>query len=265
MKLLEYYQRSAKWAFWSGIAFLVFSAMGWFAFYQHWTDTFIAIQCLIVSICSFVISAIQNNRSKTIELDQNVDLAPFIEHNEFVAINRAAPTLRVQLFTPDGNYTGELRDKKMNWWRWLIPQSIIPFIRKSYILVDEHEKILATFLHHGGINLRISIFDENFNQIGFYEEKAIEGLTKVRGTLTGADGNIIVKVETDLYLFNVNLRNMEDKFWANIQHGWMPLEWGKRFKELNTPIISFNKELTIREKQLAFGILHSILLRVKGS
>lgn len=265
MKLLEYYECSARWAFWTGIAFLILSAIGVFAFYQKWTDEFIAINCFIVSVTSFIINAVQKNRLKTIEMDKDVDQAPFLETNEFVAIKRAALTLRAQLFTPDGSFVGELRDKKMNWWRWLIPQSIVPFIRKSYILVDENEKTLATFLHHSGINLRITIFDENFNQIGSYEERAIEGLTKVKGTLKDADGKIILKLETSLYLFNVTLRDEGNKFWATIQHGWMPLEWGKRFKELNTPTIHLNKELTLREKQLAFGILHSIILRVKGS
>ncbi|MFD6442166.1 hypothetical protein ACFWDG_20765, partial [Peribacillus sp. NPDC060186] len=92
--------------------------------------------------------------------------------------------------------------------------------------------------------------------IGFYQEN--KSLVKINGMIYKYDGTEWMPVQTPGSLSSFEIKTKEGEKIVSYQEGWMPLEWGKRFKT-NTPILTFSSNVEENPKIIIFGFCAATL------
>jgi hypothetical protein len=213
--------------------------------------------CLYSFIC-FQGYLIQHHRSLESKVKQPVKLVTLSNAENILLTFMPAPSLRMLLFEPNGNLIGEIRDKRFWWWRWFLPYFIDRVFPRNYSLYDQTNKILATYRVNKG-KRQIKVYDSQQNEMGFYIEQWDTSFSlKKRGVIHSLTKNKDIHVEGSAIYPEVQFRNQEQIIISKMIKGWMPNEWEKQFRDPNTPIIVFDKQMDEHEKILAFGVLAGI-------
>lgn len=166
-----------------------------------------------------------------------------------------APSLRMLLFAPNGNMIGEVRDKYFYWWRWFLPYFIDRLFPMEYGLYDQTGQVRAIYR----IDLRkkqVKIYDSAGRGVGVLTENH-KGSTSLKrtGVIRSLTNNQLIYAERSAIYPQVFLRNEQGKIIGKLIKGWMPLEWGKQFRDGNTPFITFEENLPETEKILTLAVL----------
>lgn len=212
---------------------------------------------LILSIVNFTGSRIYENRMKDLPEDKVVLGSSPLETEDILFTFMPAPTLRVLLFHPDGALIGEIKDRNMHWFMWMVPNSLSMVLPKRYIFTNAEGSVLAEYEIKWGIRNVIIMKDGRGSPVACYRESLKESLIRLKGMIYTAEGQEWIPVNVSGLLNKFELKTKEGKPIASFQKGWMPLEWGKRFKELNTPILTFHENATDEEKIAVFGFYAS--------
>ncbi|RFU60417.1 hypothetical protein [Bacillus sp. V59.32b] len=207
---------------------------------------------LTLSIVNFTGSRIYENRMRDLPEQNVVSLVSPLETKDILLAFMPAPTLRVLLFHPDGSLLGEIRDRKMHWFMWMIPNSISIILPKRYILTNAAGEVLAEYEMKSGIKTMITMMDGNGKLVGHYKENLKESIVRLKGMIYTAEGQEWMPVNVSGLLNKFHMDASDGKIIASFQKGWMPLDWAKRFK-MNTPILSFHDDATEEEKIAIFG------------
>ena len=213
---------------------------------------FLGIPFIIYSFYCYQVFLLNRRRSQTVNIaafeDPPASNDLFDESTLLIAF-LPAPTLRLLLFTPNGIKAGEIRDKSFFPIRWFLPYFIDRLFTRKLGLYDQQDQLLLYFHLHRD---RIEIFSVNGelmttvfrSQEGRKKEYMMESM----GVTVEKKG-----IPAD-YLF----RTHEDLLLAQIKTGYMPLEWGKRFINPNTPILNLNNNTTKSDKIQLLSMLSSI-------
>ncbi|WP_154663048.1 hypothetical protein [Bacillus massiliigorillae] len=175
-----------------------------------------------------------------------------------------APTLRVLLFNGKGQLLGEINDSNTSWYKWFIPNNLLSLMPNAYVLTDCKGNILATFEVNRWFSNDMVFYDEMGEEIGFYQEDWKKSLVRYNGAVRASDGSIRMNIDISVFLQSFIIPTQEGKMLASYQKGWMPLEWAERFKELNTPILTFTSLTTKNDRLCIYGLCARLLSNCKN-
>lgn len=208
---------------------------------------------LIYSFICYQIYLLNNQRAGEIEADQfsknKRQTMPLLSQNNVLIAFMPAPSLRMLIFDAEGRRTGEIRD--IYFWkiRWFIPYFLDRLLTKKIGVYNENGRLESTFIHK---NTSIDIMDGNGSvQASLIFKK--DGSKRIY-TYNGECYTIYrTYLHTDIQVYKNNSNRI-----ARFRKGWMPLDWGKRFRDPNTPVLSFEAGLTDGEKLMIYAIFASL-------
>lgn len=168
-----------------------------------------------------------------------------------------APSLRLLLFNPEGILIGELRDLELKKYRWLLPYVIDRLLPQAYGLFDERKRLIAVFRlkRTGMVELSGKIAGHGVLESGPRSD------SKDKWTLS-ANGRTFT-IHSERLFTDIKVSDGGGALLARLRKGWMPLEWEQKFKDANTPVLSFSDHTNIEERLTVFAIL-TILLRYRN-
>lgn len=158
-----------------------------------------------------------------------------------------APSLRMVLFTPEGIAVGELRDVHSAKIRWFLPYFIDKWIPAEYGLYNEENQMVLKFKWRKG---SATVYDVNGNV----------SITMVEQKGNHYDANLphdsfYIEVDSERLFTDIQFKNNNNEMIGRVRKGWMPLEWSHLFKDVNTPVLTFDKALVEEERLVLLAIL----------
>jgi hypothetical protein len=206
---------------------------------------------LIYSFFCYQKFLLDKNRAKAVKLPSDIktnSIEDLFDQTELLVTFMPAPSLRLLLFTPSGVKVGEIRDQSFSIIHWFLPSFMDRLFVKKYSLYNHEDQAIA-FYHHFRDRLEIDMPDERESAILY---KASKGKKKE-----------FIFENRSLTIENKGLQDFiflssEGKKVAQIQTGWMPLEWGERFLNLNTPILHIDGSCSSKDKLQLFSLLISL-------
>lgn len=210
--------------------------------------------CLYSFIC-YQDYLVQNQRSLESAVLISNEKKSILNTDNLLITFMPAPSLRMLLFEPNGNQIGEVRDERFWWWRWFLPYFIDRLFPKVYGLYDQKDHRKA--IYH--INLRkkqVKIYNSSGRELGRFTRntKASPSL-KRKGVIQSFENNHSLYVEGSTIYHNLYFRNEQGSILGKVIKGWMPMEWGKPFRNANTPFITFDANLNESDKILMISVL----------
>ncbi|CAH0277002.1 hypothetical protein SRABI96_03863 [Peribacillus sp. Bi96] len=211
---------------------------------------------ILFSIAQFVSHRIYENRIKELPIGP-IELKAGLLKTEYVLLTfMPAPTLRLLLYAPNGSLMGEIRDLNMKWFMWMIPNFLSILLAKRYELVDHEGRVLAKYHIKRGLFNKMTIMDDQDCLIGSYQEN--RSLLKISGMIYKEDGTEWMPIQTPGSLNSFEITTKDGEKIVSYQEGWMPIEWGKRFKT-NTPILTFSSNVEEIPKIIILGFCAATL------
>lgn len=252
MNIRQYYEQAASVSLNASLAALIPAMI--ILFYSIVIVNFyplllLIIPFLIYSFFSYQAFLLHKNRAEAIDgeaLMKELTPVSLMETPTLLIHFLPAPSLRLLFFHPTGIKAGELRDGSMIVIRWFLPFFIDRFSSRRFILYDHQDKPLAYFY-----------LEKDRMEIKTKEETlltTVYQLKKEKGDVFLMDDTYIHIVKNGIpadYSFIT-----EDKsLFAHIQSGIMPLEWGKRFINPNTPILTIPETSGVKERYQLMALL----------
>lgn len=152
-----------------------------------------------------------------------------------------APSLRMLLFSPEGFVNGEIRDLRNTKLRWFLPYFLDKIFPAEYGLYNAEDNLIAICKWKG--RRKAHVYDGKDNSL-FTLEKTKTGVKLI------VKNNVVqeMKVDSKKTFTDIQFTTLDGLELGRVRKGWMPLEWGKSFKDANTPVLSFHEKLTEAEK-----------------
>ncbi|MFE8702017.1 hypothetical protein ACFYKX_15580 [Cytobacillus sp. FJAT-54145] len=156
-----------------------------------------------------------------------------------------APSLRMVFFHTTGQYGGELKDVEYSGYRWFLPYFADKRLPRNYGLYNDQQQLLATFKRKGR---KMIVMDSE-------EERIITLLWSNHKVCLIEPSHTKIEIDSAALYIDSKYYNEQGSMIARVRKGLMPLEWGKVFKDSNTPVLSFDKDTTLQEKMIIFSSL----------
>jgi len=262
MNIKEYYKSTAIASlnislFTAILSVIIFVIMSRFLHSVHvWEAT---IPFMIMSCIFFLQFYLNKNRYLHFPEEIRINERPLMDERNVLMTFMPAPTLRIMLFNPKGQLVGEVKDYNTAWYKWFIPNNVMMFLPQKYILLDEQQKEFATFRTFGFLGGNIEIYNSEGRRIGVYIENVKKSLFRYSGTLYDDEQSERMKVNVSGYIHSFTISSIDGRRLVSFQKGYMPLEWSSRFKQLNTPILSFAEETTNEEMICIYALCSKFL------
>ncbi|MCK1991092.1 hypothetical protein GW626_12175 [Peribacillus muralis] len=240
MNIREFYQKTSNSNFhasWISLGLAVVFFIGHVINMIPGPILWITAPFIFFSIAQYIIHRIYESRIKELPDDLFGTNADLLDAEHILLKFLPAPTLRLLLFAPDGSLMGEVRDRNMRWFMWMIPNFLSMLLPKRYELVDHEGRLLAKYHIKMGLFNNMSIMNADGGLIGSYQEKRT--FVKIEGMIYKEDGTEWMPVHTPGSLTSFEIVTNDGEKIVSYQQGWMPFEWGRRFKA-NTPILTFS-------------------------
>ncbi|MEH7344785.1 hypothetical protein V7122_13100 [Bacillus sp. JJ1532] len=252
MNIQEYYKKSAMISLNASLASLVppiLLILYVIIIEPNKNIVLVIIPFLLYSLICYHYYLLNNLRSKEISSVQNhLNDGHLFDKEQVVITFLPAPTLRMQMFDINGNLLGEIRDRQFWPFRWFLPYFLDRVIEKRYGLYDATNQLIGCFILK---KKQIEIADSNFEVLSTCICKPTN--KSFTFTFENEKNTIFVKRSfqfMDIRFFDRNLITI-----GRLRKGWMPLEWGNRFKDPNTPILTFEQPISAEDKLLTYAIL----------
>ncbi|WP_459500584.1 ABC transporter ATP-binding protein [Bacillus sp. C1] len=250
MELFDYYKRKGK--FKLLISTVIFMFVLW-GLYENWgfVEWGEVIFMMIVASVFFGIGFWQVRKGNLIKKNTVKSNETFWDIDTFVVLELPKRNRQFGLYHPDGGYIAGTKIISSN-----ILCSVIPFLHNKdvYGLETSSGEILAYF-HTETDGYDWVIYDANYNQIGMFKEKMIQGFGSIRGSLMTDKETKLSDVEVEFDFIQSTLRTTDGRTLAIGKQGYMPIEWSERFMGLNVPTITLGSNMSRNEKILGLGVL----------
>ncbi|WP_071394522.1 hypothetical protein [Bacillus tuaregi] len=249
MNIQQYYQQSAAVSLNAGLAAFIPSIviLIYVFFISHFYQLIILVSpFLIYSFFCYQKYLLNQKRAKAVKWsstslessDQNLFAGKLL----FAFL--PAPSLRLLLFTPNGKKAGEIRDQSFSWIKWFTPNFLDRLFVNKYILIDDSDQPIAFFRD---LKDRIEIISPANEKVVVFK---LNGGKKKEYCLENKRITIKNSSLQDYYFLLP-----DETILAEIQTGWMPIEWGDRFVDSNTPILTMKGDWSEREIVQLFSLL----------
>ncbi|WP_139785614.1 hypothetical protein [Cytobacillus gottheilii] len=201
----------------------------------------------------FVINKKRCEETKSVMEEAAVSLEQDVTSIEKLLITfLPSPNLHMQLYDHNGYMAGELRDINQKAVRWFMPYFAERLLTKKYGLYD----------HSGRLNSTILIKKNTIELIGMKENAVLHFKSKRgKGFIEFLDYK-----RSKSYYLEKSLFRMDAKIFINssaesavLQKGYLPLSYQSFFKDANTPLLTFHKELDHMEKLSVLAIIADYL------
>ncbi len=254
MNIQEYYQKAAASSLNASLASLIppfFLAVYGITIVQNGKVMIIMIPFLIYSFICYQFYLINDKRTKEIFMQEAVENHRLLDENQVLITFLPAPTLKMLIFHSNGQQIGEIRD--MNFWtfRWFLPYFIDGLFKKRYGIYDQANHLVGSFILK---NKEIKILDSDLNTVSTIHYN----YSKSKSVYVFEKGNKRIQVKQSSSFTDYQFIHSNSVF-GRFRKGWMPLEWGNRFKDPNTPIFTFEQSLSSKDKLLMYAILTKLL------
>lgn len=247
MKIFEYYQTIAKVSLNGSIAALIPAILilgGNLLLFHNQQIMGLTIPFLIYSLICFQIYLLRMKQSFMIKENMPAKRIPYqslfkARHLLVVYLNIQFP--RIVLYFPDGMPAGELR-------KYRDEGSTILNRTRIYALYNQTNQIKGFYKIIG--NKKIEVFNDKNAYLGCFD-KTVNG----NGEFLNASGKIIGQGEGALFFMDeCNCDNAGQQV-IKLRRGWMPVEWSSFFPDPNTPVLTFLKPISEKEKLLRMSFL----------
>jgi hypothetical protein len=208
----------------------------------------------VYSIISFQAYLVQKQYSLEAESIMRNPMSNLYSTNNILLGFMPAPSLRMVMFDPDGNQVGEVRDKRFWWWRWCLPYLVDRVFPNELFLYDQNKQVLAVYKIKSK-QRGIDIYLANGKKIGSFLPDSLKSKFKLKGSLYSISNENTIFVEGSKTYPEIKIRNEHEVIVGKLIKGWMPLKWGKQFRDANTPYIMLDLHLKEDDKILIFGVI----------
>ncbi|MBO1581893.1 ABC transporter ATP-binding protein [Bacillus sp. XF8] len=250
MELFDYYKRKGKFKLLIGTGIFLFAL---WCVYGTWGQVNWGQIIFIMTVSSvfFGIGFWQLRKGNLIQKNAVKSNVAFWDVDTFVVLELPKGNKQFGLYHPDGGYVAGTKIISSN-----ILFSVIPFLknRDVYGLETSSGEILAYF-HTGADGYDWVMYDSNYNQIGMFNEKMIQSLGSIRGSLMTDKETKLSDVEVEVDFIQSTLRTTDGRTLAIGKQGYMPIEWSERFMGLNVPTITLGSNASKNEQILGLGVL----------
>lgn len=202
---------------------------------------------LLYSFYCYQFYLVNARRSKevSVSLTSGRNLTKLLDANELLISFLPAPSLRMIIFEKNGQQIGEIRDLQYWTFRFGLPYCLDKLLGKEYGLFDELDQLVATFLIK-----KDSIEISPLNEKALYIEKLPYSGKELTFTTGGQSLTIRQSVLfTDYQIYK------DEMMICRLRKGWLPVEWGKRFIDPNTPVLTLANTINEKEKLMIFAVL----------
>lgn len=262
MKINNYYQKTAKYSLWIGgflcTAGIILFAVNLFNIVKEdLNGTLISI--FMMSATLITVGIINRNRSIEVIVEESEHQSEYHKENEFIMMKMTSSLFHIAFYTPSGYMTHEMKGFKMNWIHWLIPKSIQTFMKKEWIIADHSGYKLGYVSQSYGLYPPVKIYDGERNLIGEIRES--KSLVGIKGSILDQEGNSLSDFDLGSLLYDYKLHSLDHTFWCHYREGWLQLEWGKRFKDVNQDTLVISPNLPDNKKLIVHAFAGYMLYR----
>ena len=255
MDIRQYYYKFSEIYLHSSLLTVLFAA-GFFAFAVCLSMPYVwAGTAVFMFLSIFYFLKHITYRKKAASVPVRVDLHEGVlleEKNVLIAFLPSA-TLHMLLFHPNGRLLGEIKDRAKPWYIWALPNFTTQLLPRTYLLENQHGELLATFKTGGLLQNHVRLFGHDGEFIGEYKENSRESIVRYKGLFLKRDGTAAAGVNISGFLNAFSLSTDEGFPFVSFQKGYLPLEWGTKFK-LNTPVLSFSETASHAQQLYAYGL-----------
>lgn len=217
---------------------------------QHRSILLFTLPFIVYSFISYQIYLVNKQRkedSKEPVVDQ---LEESIVSSTMALQFLPSPSLRMLLFRQDGQLSAEIKDIHQHKLRWFIPYFLDQFFPKVYAF-SKFNKEIYTFILKGK-NISIMLNDGN-KCVASIHKKAPK-----RYVIESKWSTREVFVQSSSLFTDVKLCNARGDLLARVRRGYLPRDWDKHIKDVNTPILTVSDQVTDLEKVIILAILTKI-------
>jgi hypothetical protein len=165
------------------------------------------------------------------------------EHFLLFFYNTLSPGLL--LFFPDGFMAGAIKKYREKGRRF----------SKTYALYDFNNELLCFFIVNGKQQGKIEVYDRERKYLGCLEKSSQSLVKKGRRELLNREGRFVATVEGSPFYMDEQVTDAKNLQIGRLQRGWMPVEWSSYVPDPNTPVLSFSKGLSEKDKLLQLSFL----------
>lgn len=158
-----------------------------------------------------------------------------------------AQSPQVLLYFPDGQLAGSIKRYRLKGLRKLKFSML-------YVLYNSKNEAIACFGVKRKREITIEVYDKKRNCLGFLKKTRLNWL-KSREELYDTKGTLIGFVEGSGTFMDEKIIDQYNQQVSRLRRGWMPVEWSPLFPEPNTPVLSFDANLSEQEKLLRMSFL----------
>ncbi|WP_066047929.1 hypothetical protein [Robertmurraya korlensis] len=215
---------------------------------QHHIILLLTLPFILYSFISYQIYLVNKHRMEDSKEPVVEKLEESIVSSSMAIQFLPAPSLRMLLFRQDGQLSGEIKDIYQHKLRWFIPYFLDQFFPKAYAFSMFNEEIY-TFILKGK---NVSINDGN---------KCVATVQRKSSKRYVIDSKMSTKevfVQSSSLFTDVKLCNDRGELLARVRRGYLPRDWDKHIKDVNTPILTVSDQVTDIEKVILLAILTKI-------
>lgn len=255
MKINDYYRDAANLNLNGSIAALlpiVFIAIGNLAIFQNKEILVLTVPFFLYSFICFQLylfrkrQSISINRNMSYRMMENSEQSIFSSRHLLVLyLNSQMPKLL--LYHPDGHLAGSIKRYRSKGMRRM-------GLAKSFVLYNSNNKAIGCFAVKGKKVINIEVYDNGRNYLGSLVKTKLNW-RKSKEELLDRDGKYIGAVEGSNVFMDEKVINQHNQQVSRLRRGWMPVEWDPLFPEPNTPVLSFDRNLSAQEKLLGMSFL----------
>ncbi|PLR98845.1 hypothetical protein [Bacillus sp. T33-2] len=192
-----------------------------------------------------------SNRFKESIIDVGTDSKELLANNDLLLAFAPAPALRLLLFEPGGLLVGEVKEAQPIGLRWILPYFIDKLIPKTFGLYDKDGNLVTELKINGST---VNVLDMKKRTICRYRQMRASAQGDNGIALLGEGVELSRCDQSSLYT-DIHFTKQNGKTAARLQKGWMPVEWGKKFKDANMPVLTFDPNISMQEKLAVIGAI----------
>lgn len=217
---------------------------------------FFIIPFLMFSFVSFCVSVLNQYRSQQVSWQENDQQGSLFTCSDYLITFLPAPTIHLLIFHPNGKMIGEIKEQK----QLRIFSSLYSLRKKNsvrdYALYNGCGFLEGRFQIDNKKKWQVLVYDNQNGEVGYcINEKGKKRHVMKCRLITSENNNCDLKVTSNRLYPHFIVNNKKKGRIAYLQKGWLPMEWGKRFKDSNTPFLTVDHHTTKEEKLLIFGFL----------
>lgn len=258
LNIQEYYRKQFRWQLAGGAALLVLGGAAVGAGYKGlYMDNpwMVGFPFFFYGVFLLISSSINRRRFRDVHLVEREGKASVSEVGTVVLLQLPSPVLHLLCFDESGVLAGEIKSRHRTFLPWVLPGAIINVLPKEWALYDAQGRMLAKYRQRLGLNPPFVAYDASERAIGEFRARLWGGLLRIKGDVTDGEGNRLASIDVPGSLYDYHITDTEGCRWFRFRKGWMPLAMGEKFKESESPLVSFYPDLPEEKRYLSLGII----------